>query len=59
VTETWPWATVTDIGGGWWRLDLDGTLNGTVVKGHATGSSPEAMRKLVAAIQRFEEVASV
>ncbi|MGR6922629.1 hypothetical protein ACU635_50960 [[Actinomadura] parvosata] len=52
--ETWPeWATVTDIGGGRFRLDLDGTLNGTVVKGHAVGSL-EGMRKLIATLIEFE-----
>ncbi|MEV0616118.1 DNA-directed RNA polymerase subunit alpha C-terminal domain-containing protein [Nonomuraea sp. NPDC050404] len=54
MADTWPeWATLTDIGGGRHRLDLDGTLNGTRMLGHAIGSL-EGMRKLVAALTAFE-----
>ncbi|MGP4092997.1 hypothetical protein [Nonomuraea sp. KM90] len=57
MPETWPtWATVTDIGGGRWRLDLDGSLNGTRILGHATAGSLEPLRKLVAALIEFEAV---
>lgn len=55
MPEPWPnWATATDIDGGRWRLDLNGTLNGTRIAGHATAGSLDPLRKLVGAIAEFE-----
>lgn len=50
----WPdWAAVTDIGDGRWRIDLDGHVHGTRIRGHATAGSLEPIRRLVDAIESW------